>query len=158
MDQLPRLGKRELVFLLLFTCSFVVSVSWRFLFFLVLGMGWHSPGPSINYLTVFQVFQCEMLHLNFFSSHLYLHKVDRFHNSWLGREHRSQHTASSCWYNLSTTSVATVWVDQSILQVKSDTSQSFFTQRTLEIDKNTKPLILNLASHFWDMGISIAPE
>ena len=41
------MGKRELVFLLLFTCSFVVSVSWRFLFLLVLGMGcafllWHS--------------------------------------------------------------------------------------------------------------------
>ena len=49
VDQLPRLGKRELVFLLLFTCSFVVSVSWRFLFLLALGMGcafllWHSLG------------------------------------------------------------------------------------------------------------------
>ena len=40
VDQLPRLGKRELVFLLLFTCSFVVSVSERFLFLLVLGMGY----------------------------------------------------------------------------------------------------------------------
>ena len=54
MDQLPRLGKRELVFLLLFTCSFVVSVSWRFLFLLVLGMGLRFfivalPGPSVNY-------------------------------------------------------------------------------------------------------------
>ena len=38
VDQLPRLGKRELVFLLLFTCSFVVSVSGRFLFLLVLGV------------------------------------------------------------------------------------------------------------------------
>ena len=52
-DQLPRLGKRELVFLLLFTCNFVVSVRRRFLFFLVLGMGcvillWHSLDlPSI---------------------------------------------------------------------------------------------------------------
>ena len=49
MDQLPRLGKRELVFLLLFTCSFVVSVLGRFLFLLVLGMDcafllWHSLG------------------------------------------------------------------------------------------------------------------
>ena len=49
VDQLPRLGKRELVFLLLFTCSFVISVSWRFLFLLALGMGcafllWHSLG------------------------------------------------------------------------------------------------------------------
>ena len=47
LDQLPRLGKRELVFLLLFTCSFVVTVLGRFLFLLVLGMDcafllWHS--------------------------------------------------------------------------------------------------------------------
>ena len=47
MDQLPRLGKRELIYLLLFTCNYVVSV-WRgFLFLWVLGMGyvillWHS--------------------------------------------------------------------------------------------------------------------
>ena len=47
VDQLPRLGKRELICLLLFTCNYVVSV-WRgFLFLLVLGMGyvillWHS--------------------------------------------------------------------------------------------------------------------
>ena len=49
MDQLPRLGKRELVFLLLFTCSFVVSVLGRFLFLLVLGIYstfllWHTLG------------------------------------------------------------------------------------------------------------------
>ena len=30
MDQLPRLGKRELVCLLLFTCNYVVSVLGRF--------------------------------------------------------------------------------------------------------------------------------
>ena len=47
MDQLPRLGKRELICLLLFTCNDMVSV-WRgFLFLCVLGMGyvillWHS--------------------------------------------------------------------------------------------------------------------
>ena len=47
MDQLPRLGKRELICPLLFTCNYVVSV-WRgFLFLYVLGMGyvillWHS--------------------------------------------------------------------------------------------------------------------
>ena len=47
VDQLPRLGKRELIWLLLFTCNYVVSV-WRgFLFLWVLGMGyvillWHS--------------------------------------------------------------------------------------------------------------------
>ena len=50
MDHLPRLGERELICLLLFTCNYVVSV-WRgFLFLWVLWMGyvilvWHS----INY-------------------------------------------------------------------------------------------------------------
>ena len=54
MDQLPRLGKRELICLLLFTCNYVVSV-WRgFLFLWVLGMGyvillWHSLGLPYNY-------------------------------------------------------------------------------------------------------------
>ena len=64
VDQLPRLGKRELVFLLLFTCSFVVSVSWRFLFLLVLGMGcafllWHSLGLLLIILEVCRLeFSC----------------------------------------------------------------------------------------------------
>ena len=40
MDQLPRLGKRELICLLLFTCNYVVSVWRRFLFLWVLGMGY----------------------------------------------------------------------------------------------------------------------
>ena len=54
MDQLPRLGKRELICLLLFTCHYVVSV-WRgFLFLWVLGMGyvillWHSLSLPYNY-------------------------------------------------------------------------------------------------------------
>ena len=54
MDQLPRLGKRELICLLLFTCNYVVSV-WRgFLFLWVLGMGyvillWHSLSIPYNY-------------------------------------------------------------------------------------------------------------
>ena len=54
MDQLPRLGKRELICLLLFTCNCVVSV-WRgFLFLWVLGMGyvillWHSLSLPYNY-------------------------------------------------------------------------------------------------------------
>ena len=39
VDQLPWLRKRELVFLLLFACNFMVCVSKRFLFVLVLGMG-----------------------------------------------------------------------------------------------------------------------
>ena len=54
MDRLPRLGKRELICLLLFTCNYVVSV-WRgFLFLWVLGMGyvillWHSLSRPYNY-------------------------------------------------------------------------------------------------------------
>ena len=54
VDQLPRLGKRELICLLLFTCYNVVSV-WRgFLFLWVLGMGyvillWHSLSLPYNY-------------------------------------------------------------------------------------------------------------
>ena len=53
MDRLPRLGKRELICLLLFTCNYVVSV-WRgFLFLWVLGMGyvilfWHSLSLPYN--------------------------------------------------------------------------------------------------------------
>ena len=40
MDQLPRLGKRELICLLLFTCNYVVSV-WRgFPFLWALGMSY----------------------------------------------------------------------------------------------------------------------
>ena len=56
MDQLPRLGKRELFCLLLFTCNYVVSVLKGFLFLWVLGMGyvillWHSLSLSINYFS-----------------------------------------------------------------------------------------------------------
>ena len=57
MDQLPRLGKRELICLLLFTSNYVVFV-WRgFLFLWVLGMGyvillWHSLSLPYNYLTL----------------------------------------------------------------------------------------------------------
>ena len=40
VDQLPRLGKKELICLLLFTCNYVVSV-WRgFLFLWGLGKGY----------------------------------------------------------------------------------------------------------------------
>ena len=55
MYQLPRLGKRELICLLLFTCNYLVSV-WRGLLFLwVLGMGYvilfrHSLSLPYNYL------------------------------------------------------------------------------------------------------------
>ena len=57
MDQLPRLEKRELICMLLFTCNYVVSV-WRgFLFLWVLGMGyvillWHSLSLPYNYFKV----------------------------------------------------------------------------------------------------------
>ena len=56
MDQLPRLGKRELICLLSFTCNYVVFV-WRgFLFLWVLGMGyvillWYSLSLPYNYST-----------------------------------------------------------------------------------------------------------
>ena len=59
MDQLPRLGKRELICLQLFTCNYVVSV-WRgFLFLWVLGMGyvillWHSLSLPYNYFDLQQ--------------------------------------------------------------------------------------------------------
>ena len=54
LDQLPRLGKRELICLLLFTCNYVVSVRRGFLFLWVLGMGyvillWHSLSLPYNY-------------------------------------------------------------------------------------------------------------
>ena len=58
MDQLPRLGKRELICLLSFTCNYVVFV-WRgFLFLWVLGMGyvillWHSLSLPYNYFIRF---------------------------------------------------------------------------------------------------------
>ena len=49
MDQLPRLGKRELFFLLLFTCNYVVSIRRGFLFLWVLGMGFVAlTEPSIK--------------------------------------------------------------------------------------------------------------
>ena len=56
VDQLPRLGKRELICLLLFTCNNVVSVwrgfplplgAWDGLRFLL----WHSLSLPYNYLT-----------------------------------------------------------------------------------------------------------
>ena len=57
MDQLPRLGKRELICLLLFTCNYVVSVRRGFLFLLVLGMGYvillqHSMSLPYIYFSV----------------------------------------------------------------------------------------------------------
>ena len=71
VDQLPRLGKREIICLLLFTCNSVVFV-WRgFLFLWVLGMGyvillWHSLSLPYNYSKIlkFSKFQCERTAFN----------------------------------------------------------------------------------------------
>ena len=54
MDQLPRLGKRELICPLLFTCNYVVSVRRGFLLLWVLRMGfviilWPSLSLQYNY-------------------------------------------------------------------------------------------------------------
>ena len=58
VDQLPRLGTRELICVLSFTCNYVVSVRRGFLFLLVLGMGcvvlfWHSLRLPDNYLAIY---------------------------------------------------------------------------------------------------------
>ena len=52
-DHLPRLKKRELICLLLFTCNYVVSVRRGYLFLWVLGLGyvillWHSLSLPYN--------------------------------------------------------------------------------------------------------------
>ena len=57
VDQLPRLGKRELICLLLFTCNYMVSVWICFLFLWVLGIGyvillWHSMNFPYNYFVI----------------------------------------------------------------------------------------------------------
>ena len=70
VDQLLRLGKRELVCLLLFTCNYIVSVRRGFLFLWVLGMGyvillWHSLSLPYNY---FDITKSRELELTLFSS------------------------------------------------------------------------------------------
>ena len=71
MGQLPRLGKRELIDLLLFTCNYVVSV-WRgFLFLRVLGMGyiillWHSLSLPYNYFQFAKYFTRIFIDQNIF--------------------------------------------------------------------------------------------
>ena len=74
MDQLPRLGKRELICLLLFTCNYVFFI-WRgFLFLWALGMGnvillWHSLSLPYNYfkqiLTVTLTFDFIVSHVQY---------------------------------------------------------------------------------------------
>ena len=61
VDQLPRLGKRELICLLLFTCNYVVFVRRGFLFLWVLGICyvillWHSLSLPYKY------FSCRILY------------------------------------------------------------------------------------------------
>ena len=69
MDQLPRLGKRELICLLSFTCNYVVFV-WRGVLFLwVLGMGyvillWHSLSLPYNYFEFFMLHTCTKFRRN----------------------------------------------------------------------------------------------
>ena len=60
MGQFTRLGKRELICLLLFSCNYVVSVWIGFLFLWVLGNGyiillWHSLSLPYNYLVILRL-------------------------------------------------------------------------------------------------------
>ena len=60
LDQLPRLGKRELICLLSFTCNYVVYVRRSFLFLWVLGMGCvifyvALPEPQYNYFELLPI-------------------------------------------------------------------------------------------------------
>ena len=86
MDQLPWLGKRELICLLLFTCNYVVSV-WRgFLFLWVLGVGyiillWHSLNLPYNYFRV-----CNLS--SFYDwPNFYCHTLSNCYTRCSGRKH-----------------------------------------------------------------------
>ena len=64
-DQLPRLGKRELICLLSFTCNYVVSVRRGLLFLWVLGMGcvillWHYLSLLCKYFN-----NCPLFHVKY---------------------------------------------------------------------------------------------
>ena len=78
MDQLPRLGKRELICLLSFTCNYLVSVRRGLLFLRVLGMGcvtllWHSLSLPYKLSELFP---------NEFGSDIYRHEPSSlFHHS-----------------------------------------------------------------------------
>ena len=68
MDQLPRLGKRELICLLSFTCNYVVFVLRGFLFLWVLGMDcgillWHSLSLPYNYFLSFLLTSHKLIQL-----------------------------------------------------------------------------------------------
>ena len=58
VDKLPRFGKRELIYLLLFTCNYVFAVRRGFLFLWLLGMGyvillWQTLSLPYNYFAEF---------------------------------------------------------------------------------------------------------
>ena len=83
MDQLPRLGKRELICLLLFTCNYVVSVSRGFLFLWVLGMGYvtlllHSP--SLHIIILYYII------LYAFNANISNNNNDMFESSWFAKD------------------------------------------------------------------------
>ena len=68
-DQLPRLGKRELICLLSLTCNYVVSFRSGFLFLWVLGMGfanllWHSVGLPYSYYGLIVHLACVIGHFS----------------------------------------------------------------------------------------------
>ena len=61
VDQLPRLGKREIICLLLFTCHYVVFVRRGFLFLWVLVMEyiillWHSLSLPYNHSALHNIY------------------------------------------------------------------------------------------------------
>ena len=72
MDQLPSLGKRELICLLLFTCNYVVFVRRGFIFLWLLKMGYvillcHSLSLPYNYFPA-DVFKFLLLYLSALSN------------------------------------------------------------------------------------------
>ena len=80
MDQLPRLGKRELICLLSFACNYVVFV-WRgFLFLWVLGMGyvillWHSMSLPYFYLAGYFPIKQKKIDIIFMRTEYFLVKI-----------------------------------------------------------------------------------
>ena len=73
VDQLSRLGKGELICLLLFTCNNVVSVRRGFLSFWVLGMGYvihcGTLGPSILFSFLYWLKSLKLYHTAQFMGH-----------------------------------------------------------------------------------------
>ena len=105
MDQLPRLGKRELICLLLFTCNYVVFVRRSFLFLWVHGMDyvillWHSLSLPYNYFEDTSVKQfapdnfvwnepSKLKFLEAFSSQVIQQKLDKLQNTIKNSDHNA---------------------------------------------------------------------